>query len=72
MDKLMNQKEVKRAQVLDMLKENKISQQEAAKQMDVSPRQVRRMVKRYQLSGLDGLIRSFLAPINQLLPQKNT
>ena len=41
---------------MDMLKEHKISQQEAAKQMEVTPRQVRRMVKRYQLTGLDGLI----------------
>jgi transposase len=56
MDKLMSQKEVKRAQILDMLKENKISQQEAANQMDVTPRQVRRMVKRYQASGLEGLV----------------
>ena len=56
MDKLMSQKEVKRAQILDMLKESKISQQEAAKQMDITPRQARRIVKHYQESGLEGLI----------------
>lgn len=56
MDKHMSQKEVKRAQILDMLKESKISQQEAAKQMGVTPRQVRRLVKRYREEGLDGLI----------------
>ena len=56
MDKLMSQKEVKRAQILDMLKESKISQQETAKQMDITPRQARRIVKRYQESGLEGLI----------------
>lgn len=52
----MSQKEVKRAQILEMLKENKIGQQEAGKQMGVTPRQVRRMVKRYREEGLDGLI----------------
>ena len=40
MDKLMSQKEVKRAQVLDLVKEDKISQQEAPKRMGVSTRQV--------------------------------
>ena len=52
----MSQKEVKRVQVLDMLKEDKISQQEAAKRMGVSTRQVRRLVKRYQVYGLTALI----------------
>lgn len=56
MDELMSQKEVERARILDMLKENKISQQEAGKQMDVTSRQVRRMVKRYREEGLGGLI----------------
>ena len=56
MDKLMNPKEVKRAQVLDLLKEDKISQQEAARQMGVTPRQARRLAKRYQLDGLAGLV----------------
>ena len=55
MDKLMSQKEVKRAQVLDRLKEGKISQQEAARQMGVSTRQARRLSKRYQMEGLAGL-----------------
>ena len=52
----MSQKEVKRAQILDLLSESKISQQEAANRMSVTPRQVRRLVKRYQRSGLDGLV----------------
>ena len=56
MDEQMSQKEVKRAQVLDMLKEDKISQQEASKRMGVSARQVRRLAKRYQAEGLGGLI----------------
>ena len=37
MEKLMNPKEVKRAQVLDLLKEDKVSQQEAARRMGVTP-----------------------------------
>ncbi len=46
MGKLMSQKEVKRAQVLDMLEENKISQQEESKRIGVGTRQVRRLSKR--------------------------
>jgi len=56
MDHLMSQKEVKRAHVLQLLKENKISQQDAAKRMGVGTRQVRRVVRRYQAEGLDGLV----------------
>ena len=56
MDKLMSQKEVKRAQVLDRLKEGKISQQQASKQTGITPRQVRRLAKRYQREGLAGLV----------------
>ena len=56
MDKLMSHKEVKRAQVLELLKEDKISQQEAARRLDVSTRQVRRLTRRYQAAGLAGLI----------------
>lgn len=56
MDNLMSQKEMKRAQVLDLLKEDKISQQEASKRMGVSQRQVRRLAKRYQTEGLGGLV----------------
>jgi len=56
MDKLMNQKEVKRAQILDLLKVSNISQQEASKRIGISTRQVRRLAKRYQMEGLGGLI----------------
>lgn len=52
----MSQKEAQRAQVLELLKVDKISQQEASKRMDVSTRQVRRLAKRYLTEGLDGLI----------------
>lgn len=56
MDKLMSQKEVKRAQILDLLKEDKISRQEASRRLGITARQVRRLSKRYLTSGLDGLI----------------
>lgn len=56
MDKLMSQKEVKKAQVLELLKDKKISQEEAAKRLDITTRQVRRLSKRYQAAGMDGLI----------------
>ena len=56
MDKLMSHKEANRAQVLERLKEGKIRQQEASKQMGITPRQVRRLVKRYRSAGLDGLV----------------
>nr|SPS05993.1 protein of unknown function [Candidatus Nitrotoga fabula] len=56
MDKLMSQKEVQRAQVLDLLKDVKISQQEASKRIGISTRQARRLAKRYQAEGLGGLV----------------
>ena len=56
MDKLMSQKEAKKAQVLELLKEHKISQQEASKRLGITTRQVRRLTKRYQASGLAGLV----------------
>ncbi len=56
MGELMSQKEARRAQVLDLLKEGVINAQEASKRMGVSPRQVRRIVRRYQSEGLAGLI----------------
>jgi transposase len=56
MGKLMSQKEVKRAQILDMLKEGKIDQKEASERMGVSLRQVRRLSVRYRVEGLCGLV----------------
>lgn len=56
MDKLMSQKEVKKAQVLELLKDKKISQEEAAKRLDITTRQVRRLSKRYRAVGMEGLI----------------
>ena len=56
MDKLMSQKEAKKAQVLELLKEHKISRQEASKRLGITTRQVRRLTKRYQTAGLAGLV----------------
>ena len=53
---LMSQKEVKRGQILDRLKEGKIGQQEASRRIGVSGRQVRRLAKRYEVEGLAGLV----------------
>ena len=55
MDKLMSQKEVQRVQVLDLLKDDKISQQVASKRIAIGTRQTRRLAKRYQAEGLGGL-----------------
>ncbi|MDP1933157.1 MAG: ISNCY family transposase [Gammaproteobacteria bacterium] len=52
----MSQKEVKRAQVLDLVKDRKISQQDASKRLGITTRQVRRLSKRYQAAGLPGLV----------------
>ncbi len=62
MDKLMSQKEVQRAQALDLLKNDKISQQEASKRIGVSTRQARRLAKRYQAEGLCGLAGQLSGP----------
>lgn len=56
MDKLMSQKEVKRARILDLLIEDKISQQEAARRLDITTRQVRRLTRLYREEGLAGLV----------------
>lgn len=56
LDKLMSQNEVKKAQILDMLKAKKISQQEASQRLGITTRQVRRLAKHYLASGLNGLI----------------
>ena len=56
MDKQMSQNEMKRAQVLDLLRERKISQQETSKRRGVSTRQVRRLAKHYLAEGLSGLV----------------
>ena len=56
MGKLMSQKEAVRAQILDMLEEGRIDQKEAGKRLEISVRQVKRLVKLYRAEGLPGLI----------------
>lgn len=56
MDKLMSQKEANRGQVLSLLEEGKIGRDEAVKRMGVTARQARRIIKRYRVEGLSGLI----------------
>lgn len=56
MGRLMSQKEATRAQILGLVDELKISQKEAAKRLNVTSRQVRRLIKRYHAEGLPGLI----------------
>ena len=56
MDKMMSQKEVIRAQVMELLTAGKIDQKEAGKRLAVSVRQIKRIVRRYRTEGLSGLI----------------
>lgn len=52
----MSETEEKRAQILDQLKGHQLSQQDAAKRLGITTRQVRRLSKRYQEEGLSGLV----------------
>ena len=52
----MSQEEAKRGQILERLKVHKITPKQASDQLGVSPRQVRRLVKRYQTEWMEGLI----------------
>lgn len=52
----MSQKEVKKVQILELLKEKKISQGEGARRLAITTRQVRRLSKRYQMAGIEGVI----------------
>jgi transposase len=56
MDTLMSQQEVQRAQVLDLLQAQHITQQQASQRLAISTRQVRRLAQRYYAHGLGGLI----------------
>ena len=53
---MMSQKEVIRAQVMELLAAGKVDQNEAGKRLVVSVRQSRRIVRRYRMAGLPGLI----------------
>jgi transposase len=56
MDKMTSQQEAIRAQVMELLTAGKIDQKEAGKRLDVSVRQIKRIVRRYRTAGLSGLI----------------
>ena len=52
---LMSQKEVERAQTLDLLRAGKVNPRDAAQRIGVSLRHLRRLARRYQGEGLAGL-----------------
>jgi len=52
----MSQQELDRATVIQQVVEKKILQKDAARQLDLSLRQIKRLVKRYRLEGIKGLI----------------
>ena len=56
MGTMMSQQEAKRAQIMEQLTAGNIDQKEAAKIMDVTVRQTRRILKRYRTLGIAGLI----------------
>jgi transposase len=53
---MMNQKEAVRAQVMALLTAGEIGQKEAGLRLDVSVRQIKRIVKCYRVAGLAGLV----------------
>jgi len=56
MGMFMSTKEASRLRVLTLLETGTISQKEAGQRMEVTSRQVRRMMKRYKAEGVSGLI----------------
>ncbi len=52
----MSQKELSRAQVLHQLDEGRIHQYQAAEQLNLSVRQIKRLLKAYRRAGAEGLI----------------
>jgi transposase len=58
MDKIltMSEKELSRLEVIKRLEEKRLMQKEAAGMLDVSSRQIRRLLKRYRQAGASGLV----------------
>ena len=58
MDKLltMSKKELSRKEIMERLEEKRLKQKEAAAILNLSERQVRRLLKRYRVLGAEGLI----------------
>ncbi len=52
----MNNKEILRSQVIEKIDANRIKQREAGKLLDISCRQVRRLLKTYRQQGIKGLV----------------
>ena len=52
----MSKKELSRAQVLRQLDEGRLKQRQAATQLNLSPRQIRRLLNTYRRDGAEGLI----------------
>ncbi len=66
----MSQQEAKRAQIMEQLTAGHIDQRVAAKRMDVTVRQTRRILKRYRALGVVGLISKQRGqPSNRRLPE---
>ncbi|OGG37054.1 hypothetical protein A3J20_05280 [Candidatus Gottesmanbacteria bacterium RIFCSPLOWO2_02_FULL_42_29] len=66
----MSAKEAERITVMDNLIEKRIKQKHASRQLDISVRQVRRLMKRYKREGVAGLIHLGRGrPGNRAIPQ---
>ena len=73
MGTMMSQQEARRAQIMELLTAGILDQKEAAKRMDVTVRQTRRILKRYCALGVAGLISKQRGqPSNRRLPIAST
>ncbi len=52
----MSQKEVNRISLMDQVKSHQITQKEVSSMLGLSERQIRRIYKRYNQEGIDGLV----------------
>ena len=67
----MNSKEANRIAVLDKLLDGIIRQKQAARQLGLSTRQVRRLREKYQKEGIDGLVHKNRGRVsNNKIPDK--
>lgn len=65
----MSRKEIRRAEIIAKTIKGKLSQREASREIGVSLRQIKRMVKRYKNEGIVGLIhRNRKKPSNKKIP----
>ena len=67
----MNTKEVERITIIENLLDKRIKQKHAGHQLDISVRQIQRLVKRYRTEGAKGLIHKNRGRVsNRLLPEE--